>query len=272
VGPEIRLRYAESANTLGAETVLSSPDQGPTDAADGLAASGNGAGETAAVWVQGAPGSRAIVANLLYRPPGPPSPVAMASKYLRTTLPTLTWLPSSELWGPVTYGVALDGTAVAQTYGTAFQPQAPLGQGPHTWSVNATNPAGETSAARARNIFIDTLAPQVTLSLTGRRVARALEHLHLRETDAPAGTSPADASGIAKTTVTWGDGTPATTKRRYHVYVKPGRYRIRVAVTDAAGNVTRTSLVVAIKKPPKAKPKSKKKSSATGGSTPTGGK
>jgi hypothetical protein len=268
-GPEILLRYAESANTLGAETVMSSPQQGPTDAADGLAASGNGAGETAVVWVQGTPGALAIVANLLYRAPGAPQPVAAASKYLRTTQPAFTWRPSSELWGPVTYGVAIDGVAAATTTGTAFSPPAPLGQGPHTWSVSATNPVGETSAARSATVFVDTVAPQVTLGLTGRRVSAALEHLHVRETDAPSGVSRADASGIVKTTVTWGDHTPATATRRYHVYAKPGRYRIRVTVTDAAGNVTRTSLVVTIKKPTK---KKKTKTSPSGGSSATGGK
>ena len=70
-GPsEIRLRYEPRASTLGPELVVSSPRQGATDAARGLAAAGDISGDVAIAWVQGTGASTEIVADELYQPPG----------------------------------------------------------------------------------------------------------------------------------------------------------------------------------------------------------
>ncbi|MBV9000758.1 MAG: hypothetical protein JO304_16975, partial [Solirubrobacterales bacterium] len=50
---EIRIRYEPRASTLGPEQVVSSPTQGQTDAARGLAAGGDVGGDAAIAWVQG---------------------------------------------------------------------------------------------------------------------------------------------------------------------------------------------------------------------------
>ena len=98
-GPaEIRVRYEPRASTLGLELVLSSPAQGPTDAALGLAATGDGGGDAAVAWVQGAAGSSQIVVDQMYQPPGAAS-VAKKLSYSRTTQPVLRWSASSSSLG-----------------------------------------------------------------------------------------------------------------------------------------------------------------------------
>ncbi|HTP24016.1 MAG TPA: hypothetical protein VMJ65_30720, partial [Solirubrobacteraceae bacterium] len=65
-GPaEIRLRYEPRASTLGPEMVLSTPGAGPTDAARGLFATGDGGGDAAVAWVQGTGASSEIVVDQL---------------------------------------------------------------------------------------------------------------------------------------------------------------------------------------------------------------
>ncbi len=111
-GPaEIRVRYEPRASTLGPELVLSSPAEGPTDAALGIAATGDGGGDAAVAWVQGTAGSNQIVVDQLYQPPGAAS-VAKKLSYSRSAQPVLRWSASSARWGPITYTVSLDGTQV----------------------------------------------------------------------------------------------------------------------------------------------------------------
>src|SRR5207245_2489500 len=114
-----------------------------------------------------------------------------------TAAPSLSWLPSSELWGPVRYTVSLDGVQIGQTQATSLQPPAPLGQGPHAWQITATNPAGLTSGVRTGRLFVDTLAPQVSMRLLGKLRSGAPLHLHVLYTDTPPGLPAADGSGVA---------------------------------------------------------------------------
>jgi hypothetical protein len=240
-GPaEIRIRYEPRGSTLGPEQVVSSPAQGSTDAALGLAAAGDAGGDAAIAWVQGAGASTEIVAERLYQTPGvavPPKSLA----YSRIAQPVLSWAPSSQRWGPITYTVTLDGLPVAQTTGTAIRPPAPLHDGPHSWLVTTSNPAGLTSTSPSARVFVDTVAPTLTASVTGARRAGATLTLRLSYRDVPpAGLPASDASGVAGLTIHWGDGTVSPvrpgTHRFAHAYVHAGRYRITIVIVDKAGN------------------------------------
>ena len=84
----------------------------------------------------------------------------------------------------------------------------------------------------------------------------------------PVGAPAADASGVAKVTVNWGDRTKLVAlrlgnHRSFHTYLKPGRYAVTVTVTDKAGNRTRTVTTVKVKPKPKPKPHKKPKKGAT---------
>jgi hypothetical protein len=240
-GPaEIRVRYQPRASSIGPEMVVSSPAQGATDAAQGLVAGGDAGGDAAIAWVQGTGVSTQIMAERLYQPPGSAAP-AKAFAYSRSAQPTLSWSASSQRWGPITYTVSVDGATVGQTGSDALRVPTPLHDGPHGWGVIAGNPAGLTTPSNPARVFVDTVAPRVSASLSGARRAGASLTLRISYRDAPpAGLAPGDASGVATLTIRWGDGTTTRitpgTHRLVHSYRRPGRYRITVTVADRAGN------------------------------------
>lgn len=260
--PEIRARYFDKTS-FGPETVLSSPSFGPTNAAGGLLADADIAADVAVAWVQDSGGRPAIVVAQMYQAPGSFGPAARF-QYVRSTTPTLSWLPAGERWGPVRYAVKLDGAQIAQTTATsAVVPAtlfpAGLAQGRHTWSVTATNPAGLSRTMRSAKVFVDTIAPRVRVRLAGKRTLGSAIRLIVRYTDAPSGTPRSDTSGIKEVRVKWGDRKSARYGRpagKSHVYAKPGTYRITVIVTDRAQNKTQVKTRVRIEKPVK-KPKAK---------------
>ena len=233
--PEIRVRYEPRASTLGPELVLSSPAEGPADAALGIAATGDGGGDAAVAWVQGTAGSNQIVVDQLYQPPGSAT-VATKLAYSRSAQPVLGWSASSARWGPITYTVTVDRVQVGQTGGSSLRVPAALADGRHSWQVTASNPAGLTGVSKVATVFVDTVAPVVKVTESGPRRAGANEVLRLSYRD------PAPASGVAKLTIRWGDGTVTHVKpgthRVAHVYRRAGRYKITVTVADRAGNQT----------------------------------
>jgi hypothetical protein len=263
--PEIRVRFAPTRSGLGPETVVSAPLQGPTDAADGLAAAGDVNGDGAVAWVQGTASSRAIVAAQLYQSPGG-FRVLQARAYARGVHPLLRWSPAREAWR-LSYIVTVDGVPVAQATATAVRTPAVV-DGPHSWRVTAVNPAGLQSTTRPAMVFVDTQPPTVQFSVLGtRRIGKRLQVL-IRDADLPPeGQPPPDASGLAKVTVNWGDRTLvrlATARHRsFHTYLKPGRYRVTVTAVDRAGNTTRVLATVKIK--PKPRPHKKKHPHPKGG-------
>lgn len=248
---EIRVRYAVDGSTLGPEQVLSSPAHGPTDAADGLAAGGDGHGDAAVVWIQGAPGARSLAAAQLYEPPGAITPVT-GFAYLRTPRPTLAWSPAASSWGPIRYLLSVDGVPVAQTTATTLQVPAALRDGAHSWLITAINPAGGTSTMRPSGFWTDTVAPTLSLTLSrGFQVGTHLQAL-LRYSDAPVPGAPGASSGIAAVLINWGDGTvQRISHSQYHAYKRAGRYRVKVAIADRAGNVTVVQRVIQIKPKPR---------------------
>jgi hypothetical protein len=242
--PDIRLRYAARGNVLGHELVLSSPDPGPTDAAAGLAAAGDNSGDGAVAWVQGTTAGNEVVVAQLYEPPAPPS-ILSPTDYVRDTTPKLRWAPGAG-WGPIHYTVSVDGIQVAQTAGSSTTLSSPASQGLHSWQVTAGDPAGLTASDQA-SFFVDTIAPQATLQLTGTRRAGSALRLHVSATDAPPPLPAGDASGVASVVVHWGDASkPSKGHNVSHVYRRAGRYVITVVVGDWAGNVTRVTHTVRV--------------------------
>ncbi len=243
--PEIRARLYDTADGFGPELVLSSPALGPTDAGAGLATAGDAHGDAAVAWVQGTGSSTQIVAAQLYQPPGSfPAPISLS--YARTTHPVLSWSSPKDSWG-VSYRVSVDGVQLAQTSATSVAVPAALSQGRHRWHVTAVNPAGLSSASRAATVFVDTFAPRVIVTLSGSRRAGSAIRIHVSYSDVPRRLPPRDASGVSSVTVSWGDATSSRIGHTaFHVYGRPGRYLLRVTVTDRAGNVRTIRRRVAI--------------------------
>ena len=257
-GPaEIRLRYEPRASTLGPEEVLSSPADGATNAALGLAAGGDAGGDAAVAWVQGSGAGTQIVVDQLYQPPGAAT-VSRTTSYTRSAQPVLSWTPASGRWGPITFTVTVDGVQVGQTEGSSLRVPAPLRGGSNTWFVTASNPAGLTAGSKVGRIFVDTVPPVAKVTESGPRLAGSNEILRLTYHD------PAPASGVAKLTIRWGDGTVMHVKpgthRVSHVYRRAGHYTITVTVVDRAGNQTKVVRHVKIQ------------SASAGGKSGSGGK
>jgi hypothetical protein len=251
-GPaEIRVRYAPDGFTLGPEQVISDPALGPADADLGLFAGGDTSGDAAVAWVQGTPGDLAIVAAQLYDPPGAFSPAA-ASTYANVAQPPLAWSAAAELWGPVEYLVRVDGTPLVETQQLSVAPPLALADGRHTWQVSAANQAGISTEGPLSTVFIDTVPPQVTFTLAGRRVRGAALRIDVRCSDLPPPGLPATAaSGVRTVQVAWGDGTVTDIRRddAVHTFTRARSDTITVTAVDRAGNRTAVSRRIVIRAP-----------------------
>lgn len=239
-GPaEIRVRYAPDGSDLGPEQVVSSSALGAASADSGLVAGGDVAGDGAIAWIQGTGGDQRIVTGQLYQAPGN-FVAASTSSYATSASPTLAWSTAAELWGAPRYAVEFDGAEIAQTYGTAIRTPAPVADGRHTWEVTATNQAGETTAARVATVFVDTVAPRASVKLRGRRTVGLKQTITVTRSDPPPpGAAATVASGLAFTSVSWGDGTRVQIGRSAtHAYRRAGGFTVTVTVADRAGNRT----------------------------------
>ncbi|HWC87785.1 MAG TPA: hypothetical protein VG388_14700, partial [Solirubrobacteraceae bacterium] len=245
---EIRARFYQNA-TFGPELVASDPTLGPTNAAQGLFAAGDHGGDVAIAYVQGSGAATRIeVAQLVY-PPGSFN-IPSTPRYRTTATPALTWSSPRELWGPMSYNVTIDGVAAGSTNSPSFTPTAPLVQGPHTLAVTALNVHGLTSSATPARFFIDSLPPVGQFKLSGKERVDGVLHLHVTYSDVRTGITAAQTSGVATVIVDWGDGTKARIRVRSatHRYLRARRYRLRITITDRAGNRTVLSQSIRISK------------------------
>jgi hypothetical protein len=243
--PDIRMRYASDGSELDPELTLSSAGMGPTDAARGLVAAGDSSGDAVVAWVQGTGSSTRIVTRQLYKGPGSFGAVTRF-RYARSVHPILSWTPPRELWG-VTYSVTVDGIHVGQTSGTSLRVPVALRNGRHSWQVVASNRASLASASAPGAVWVDTVPPAVSLTLTGTRRAGSFVHVYAAYTDAPAPLPRSEASGIAQVTVSWGDGRSFKIHHgKYHTYRRAGRYLVKVTVKDRAGNATTVTRLIKI--------------------------
>jgi hypothetical protein len=260
---DVRLRYGPNGSDLGPEQVVSPASLGATNAALGLLAGGDGNGDAAVAWVQGSGASTRIVARQLFQPPGAFSPYSLFS-YARTQHPLLSWSAANEQWGPIRYVLTLDGIAAGTTNATSIRAADLVGQGQHSWSITAYNLIGGAVTDRASTVFVDSLAPHVSLSLAGARHPHTQLRLTLRTNDKPAGLPAGDGSGVNSIQIRWGDGKgqtirPATAEQTVrHAYSRRGTFRLQVNVTDRAGNRRTVTRAVKITKAPKRKPHAKR--------------
>jgi hypothetical protein len=253
--PEVRARFYTN-HAWEPELVSSSPSLGPTDAAAGLVAGGDLSANVAVAWVQGTGANTVIAAAQLYQPPGAFKAVD-PFRYVRSVYPLLSWTPPHENWGP-DFQVSVDGVSVKQTDADSSR-VGPLAQGPHTWSVVAINGAGLESATKSATVFVDTVPPTVTTTLSGTLEVGKELHVGVQYSDTPPGGTPAEGSGVSLVTVNWGDGSKfVITHGKYHAYKKPGHYLLTVTVSDRAGNKTTKTQELVIKPKPKPKRKHRK--------------
>lgn len=240
---DVRARFYNGRD-FEPEAVVSVPALGPTLAARGLDAAADDNGDIVVAWVQDLPGQGpAIAISTIDQPPGRFAPKARRTSFERTDRPTLEWTTSREAWGAV-YKVTVDGVEVATTPRTSLRVPAALAQGAHSWQVTVVDRRGQTYAAKAGTVRVDTVAPTAKLRISGAPRPQSTLRLSLRAQDlAPkpaAGAQPAQTSGVAEAIVDWGDRSRRERVRTtgQHAYARAGTYTVRVTVTDKAGNRT----------------------------------
>lgn len=253
--PEIHARYRDGGD-FEAEQAISRGDIGPTVAAAGLFAAGDDAGDIAVAYAQDVPGQgRAIAVASVDQPPGRFAAMRV-SGFQRSDRPVLTWTTSRETWGRY-FKVAIDGVQAGVTGRRSFRPTAALAQGAHTWQVVSLDRRGQLYTAPTAALKIDSIPAFATARISGAREAGAFLRLAVQATDTPTGTARKAAgiptSGVKQVLVDWGDHTAREQILRgtQHAYARPGRYALRIDVTDRAGNRTTLRQVLRIAKPPR---------------------
>jgi hypothetical protein len=230
----------------GEDVVLSNPALGPTDAARGLAAAANRAGDIVVVFVQGAADARHIVAASFDRAPGS-FRGSTTSRWRRFARPPLKWGTAFELWGPLTYQVLIDNKPVAQTTSTGVTVPVVVRDGMHRWRVVATDIRGQSTSTPSRNLRVDATPPKVTYKISGTRKRGKLVKVAVQASDA-SGTA-AKASGLDHVNISFGDGSrPITGLRGIHRYGHSGKVTVRISAVDKAGNVASKTRQVTIRK------------------------
>jgi hypothetical protein len=190
--------------------------------------------------VQGAPGGRTLAVAIYDRPPGAPF-IDETEAFKRKTRPELRWRPGNDPWGGQTFRVYMDGVQIGQTTATTLTPATPLATGRHTWQVESVDRAGQVSRSRVRTLKIDATPPTLKVKVSGTRAARRALKITVTAKDA-------GGAGLDHITVDYGDKTPTSQTRTTRHRYKRGRFTLKVAAVDKAGNVTRTVTKLRIKK------------------------
>jgi hypothetical protein len=230
----------------GEDVPLSNPALGPTDAARGLLAGADRAGDIVVAFVQGDGEGSQIVAASFDRTPGS-FRGSTTSKFRKFARPPLKWGAAFELWGPITYTVLIDDKPVGQTTSTGITVPSVVKDGLHRWRVVATDRRGQTSGTPSRNIRVDATAPKISFRVSGTRKRGRFVKVAAKVSDA-SGTS-AKASGLKAVRIGFGDGSRAIAGRRAsHRYAHSGKVTVRVTASDKAGNVRTVKRRITIRK------------------------
>jgi hypothetical protein len=237
-----RARYHDGADAngaLGAEVTVSRGDLGPV-ADPGVFVGADRTGDVAVAMVQGIPGARTLAVAIYDRPPGAPF-IDESEAYKRKTRPELRWRPGNDPWGAQTFRVLMDGVQIGQTTGSTLVPATPLTTGRHRWQVESVDRAGQVSRSRVRTLKIDATAPTLKVRVSGKRAAGSLLKISVTARDK-------GGSRLDHVTVDYGDKSRKShTKTTRHRY-KRGKFTLKVAAVDRAGNVTRKQMKLTIKK------------------------
>ncbi len=229
----LRARHKVEKMPFEAEVPVSRPELGAVVAGQ-YELAGSRIDDFALAMTQGAEGARSITVAHFDRPPG--APYGRTKRRFVGAQPKLEWTAGTDLWGPQTFKVILDGVEVATTTGLSYVPPAPLAPGLHRWHVVSVDRRGQQGVMRRRQSFIvDTQAPAVTLRVSGKRSAGRPLTARVRARDAAGG------SGIDRVLISTDGGRRFTRMAEAHTfrYPRAGSYTVVVRVRDKAGNETR---------------------------------
>ncbi|HWI21358.1 MAG TPA: PKD domain-containing protein [Baekduia sp.] len=233
--PVVKGRFYADSNrnrTLpfpGPVTGLTSGVYGAVDTSTGFDVSGDTSGNVLALFAQGVPGNLTVVAAGYDMPPSKPTGL---SKWTKSRRPFVTWKSNGDAWGPVNYRVEIGGKVVGQTGALAFQSATKLKYGKkYKFRVTGIDLRGQITRSSTVSLSVDTRAPSAKIKFkrNGRKVSA-------RVTPFDRGTKKRPASGIAAVRINWGDGWVKRGVVGSHTFAKRGKKKVRVTITDKAGN------------------------------------
>jgi len=219
-----------------ADTLISNPAFGPVDPAAGIDASADRLGDVVTAFVQGTGADRRLVAAQYDRPPGKFFGYS-GSGYRSLKAKPLKWAAASELWGPLTYTLAIDGRPVGSTTQTRFSPPVRVKDGKHRWQIIATDQRGQTATTRPALLRVDDTPPslKVTIHRSGNTVT-VISRAHDKR------------SGLKSVVTSFGDGTSRAGARVSHRYRRAGSFKLVVRATDEAGARRLSARMIRVKK------------------------
>ena len=206
----------------------------------GVSISADRSGDVAVAMVQGTPGAKTLAVAIYDRPPGAPF-IDETEAYKRKTRPELRWRPGNDPWGAQTFRIFMDGVQIGQTTASTLVPATPLTTGKHTWQVESVDRAGQIARSRVRTLKIDATPPTLKVKVSGKRAAGKALKISVTAKDA-------GGSGLDHVTVNYGDKSATTQTRTTRHRYKRGKFTLKVAAVDKAGNVTRKQTKLTIKK------------------------
>jgi len=194
---------------------------------DELAVGRSGLGDGLIAFRQGPFGNAAIVAAEASAPPEP-SLLSAPKGWIKPAQALVSWQPATSAYGPLRYGVVLDGHPLptpASAFKLRIDPRG-LGAGRHRVQVLASDIDGQSTLSAPVALLVTGVPPTVKLARSAHGLA-----LRVRVVDPYAGV---DAHAIG---ITFGDGHSAHGRASFvHRYARPGAYRLTVSVRDKIGN------------------------------------
>ena len=131
---------------------------------------------------------------------------------------------------------------IGETINDTLTPSTPLTPGKHTWQIEAVDRAGQTNRSRARTLKVDSIAPTLKVSISGKRAAGKAPEDHRAGDGHGRGGDGPHHRRLRRSLA--GQPSSATTRHRY----KRGTFTLKIAAVDKAGNVAREQRALRIKK------------------------
>jgi hypothetical protein len=236
---EARGRVKPYRKAFLGDAPISNPALGPVND-PGVYVGGDRTGDFAVAMVQGLEGAKALTVASYDDPPGAPF-IGKAEAFKAKARPELKWRPGVDLWGEQTFRVFVDNVQVGQTKASSLVPAAPLKTGTHKWYVQAVDLHGQTSTSRVRTMKLDSTAPALKVTVSGKR--RRGQTLKIKVTVHDMG-----GSGLDHTTIDFGDKSSTTHSRSVSHRYRAGSFTLKIAAVDKSGNIARKETKLRIKK------------------------
>jgi hypothetical protein len=218
------------------DTTISNPGLGPVDPAAGIDASADRLGDAVTAFVQGTGADRRVVASEYDRPPGKFFGYS-GSGYRSLRAKPLKWAAASELWGTLTYTLAIDGRPVGSTTDTRFSPPVRVKDGKHRWQIIATDQRGQTATTKSALLRVDDTPPSLKVSIRrSGNIVTVSSRAHDKR------------SGLKSIVTSFGDGTSRPGARVTHRYRHSGAFKLVVRATDEAGARRLSARMIHVKK------------------------